>query len=87
MPADIAKPQCAQNSIAHRMQQHIGIGMSKQSFFIGNGDTANNAWPSFHQLVYIETLSYSNHVCTSPLLLCVNSAKSRSSGVVILMLA
>ncbi|MNW60496.1 hypothetical protein D3C74_384870 [compost metagenome] len=78
--ADIPKCQRTQNGITYRVQQHVCVRVTQQSFFIRNRYSANNTRASLYQLMYIKSLSYTYHRFFSPP--SKNAAYCKSSGVV-----
>ena len=59
---EIGYQGCAEQGVTDGMQQHVSIGVSVQPLFVGNLDPADDAAAAFHQLVYVESLSYPDHV-------------------------
>ena len=62
MLPDIPECRCPEQCIHDRMQCHICIGMSEQSFFIRNLYPAENQFSSFYQTMYVITISNSHNV-------------------------
>ncbi len=60
MPANITQRSCTQQRIAQGMQQYIRVRMAKQSFFIRNGNAADNKIAPGGQLVNIKPLPNSD---------------------------
>ena len=64
MFSDITKGSRTKQCIHDRMQQHICVRMSKQTFFPWNLNSAQNQCSVFYQFVNIVT--YTNSHCHSP---------------------
>src|SRR5574340_332899 len=64
MPADVAQRRRAEQRVADRVQQHVGIGMAEQAPVIRNVHAADDQLAPLYQLVNVETLSDS-HVISS----------------------
>ena len=57
-PYDVAEPGGAQQSVCHRVQQDICVGMSEKALFPGNLHPAEDQLSSLCQSVHIITVSY-----------------------------
>jgi hypothetical protein len=68
MLADVAQRRRAQQRIANRMQQHIGVGMAKQTHVMWNIYAADYQLAAQRKGVHVETLTDAQAVSHS--LLC-----------------
>ena len=60
MLADVAQRGRAEQGIADRVQQHIGVGMAKQTAIVGNIDTADDQPAPLGEGMHVETVAYTN---------------------------
>ncbi len=85
MGSNITQPGSPQQGIHQCMEQHIGIGMTPKGTMKGNLHAAEDERPTILEAVQVETGPYSKQLYRP--LFRITSAKRRSSGSVILILA
>ncbi len=77
MRAEIAERQRAEDRVDDRVEQHIGIGVTRQPAVVRNRDPADHKRATFDQCVHIETIADAViHFCIARIAV----ASARSSG-------
>ena len=57
MAADVAQPRRAQQRVADRVQQHVGVGMAGEPALVGNVDAADDELAIFGKSVHVEAVA------------------------------
>ena len=80
MPADVAERGGAEERIAHRVDEDVGVGVPREAFFERYRHPAEDELPALHQRVHIVSLADPHDTPLS-----IFSAISRSAGKVTFM--
>ena len=56
MPPDVAQARGAQERVADRVHEHVGVGMPQQALVMRNLDAADDELAPFGERMHIETL-------------------------------
>jgi len=60
--ADVAERRGAEQRVAYGVQQHVGVGMAGEAFFVRNLDAADDQLAAGDERMHIESLSYSHFI-------------------------